>query len=214
MATIAHDLKHLVDQQRSLSDALKGQRPTKNHRGLVLLQFQLKLAESQRARAAAMRRGTRLAYVPPPYPPCVAPFSELKKAMIGDLLLETHHRGTYVLVRSLTPQDRATAVMAIVEDEKGDVLMVQLHHQVDDREPLVREGTVMILKEPFLKVMLDGSYGLRVDHLSDVVLLPANDKQIPAAWRQKFDCSGTALAWKAQGDKHFNRSEYRSAIKW
>jgi hypothetical protein len=134
--------------------------------------------------------------------------------MIGDLLLETHHRGTYILVRSLTPQDRETAVMAIVEDEKGDALLVQLHHQVDDREPLVHEGTVMILKEPFLKVMLDGNYGLRVDHLSDVVFLLANDERIPAAWRRKPDHSGTALAWKTQGDKHFNRSEYRSAIKW
>ncbi|KAK3294133.1 TPR domain protein [Chaetomium fimeti] len=160
-----------------------------------------------------MRQGTRLSYVPPSYPPCVAPFSELKKTMMGDLLLETHNRGTYMLVRSLTPQDRTTAVLAIVEDEKGDVLMLQLHHQVDDREPLVREGTVMILKEPFFRMMMDGNYGLRVDHVSDVVLLPANDERIPAAWRGKPDHSGTALAWKAQGNNHFNRSEYRSAIE-
>lgn len=193
---------------------MKGQRPTKNSRDLVLSQFQLKLVESRRARAAAMRQEFRLSYVPPSYPPCVAPFSELKKTMIGDLLLETHHRGTYMLVRSLLPQVRATAVMAIVEDERGDVLMVQLYHQGDDREPLIREGTIMILKEPFLKVTLDRNYGLRVDHLSDVVLLPANDERIPAAWRRKPDHSGTAQAWKAQGDKHFNRSEYQSAIKW
>ncbi|KAH6848398.1 hypothetical protein B0I37DRAFT_342808 [Chaetomium sp. MPI-CAGE-AT-0009] len=213
-ATIVHEFKHLADQQQRLSDALKGQRPTgKNPRDLVLSQFQLKLVASQRARTAATRQEARFSYLPPSYPPCVAPFSELKKTMIGDLLLETHHRGTYMLVRSLTPQDRTTAVIAIVEDEKGDVLMVQLYHQVDDREPLVREGTVMILKEPFFKVMFDGSYGLRVDHLSDVVLLPANDERIPAAWRRKPDHSGTALAWKAQGDQHFNRSEYRSAIK-
>ncbi|KAK3896491.1 hypothetical protein C8A05DRAFT_39969, partial [Staphylotrichum tortipilum] len=212
-ATDVLDFKHLKGQQQKLCDALKGQRPTKNPRDLVLFQFLLKLEASQRARAATTKQRTRLSYVPPSYPPCVAPFSKLKKTMIDDLLLETHHRGTYMLVRSLTPQDRTTAIVAIVEDENGDVLLVQLRHQADDGEPLVLEGTVMILKEPFLKVMLDGSYGLRVDHLSDVVFLPANDERIPAAWRRIPDHSGTALAWKAQGNQHFNRSEYRSAIK-
>ncbi|EAQ86054.1 hypothetical protein CHGG_07307 [Chaetomium globosum CBS 148.51] len=105
------------------------------------------------------------------------------------------------------------AVMAVVEDEKGDILQLLLYNQADDGEPFVREGTVMILKEPFLKTMSDGSHGLRVDHLSDVVFLPANDKRIPVAWRQKPNHNGTALAWKAQGSNHFNKSEYRSAIE-
>lgn len=152
--------------------------------------------------------------LPPSYHPCVTPFSELKKTMIDNLLLETHHRGTYILVRSLTPQNRMVAVMAVVEDEKGDILQLLLYNQADDGEPFVREGTVMILKEPFLKTMSDGSHGLRVDHLSDVVFLPANDKRIPVAWRQKPNHNGTALAWKAQGSNHFNKSEYRSAIEW
>lgn len=89
--------------------------------------------------------------------------SSLKKMMIDDLLLETHHRGTYLLVRSVTPQDRMTAVMAIVEDERGDVLMVQLYHQQNDAvgqaEDILVEGTVLILKEPYLKLCRTATTG-------------------------------------------------------
>ncbi len=100
--------------------------------------------------------------MPPSYPPCVTPFSELKKTTIDSLLGEINHRGTYLLVRSLTPQNRATAVTAIVEDEKGDVHTVRLCYQPDDGEPLIREDTVMIIKEPFLAMAIDGSLVLHL----------------------------------------------------
>ncbi|KAH6641429.1 hypothetical protein F5144DRAFT_133266 [Chaetomium tenue] len=222
-ATDARDIANthphfeLLNRQRQKllrnAPSLVGQRPTKPPRDLVLSRFQL--VASQNVRNAAMGRGgaLRTSHLPPSYPPCVASFSELKKTMIDNLLLETHHQGTYILVRSLTPQNRMVAVTVVVEDENGDILPLLLYHQADDGEPLVREGTVMILKEPFLKAMADGSHGLRVDHLSDVVFLPANDKRIPVAWRRKPNHSSTALAWKAQGSNHFNQSEYRSAIE-
>lgn len=203
-----------MDQQQKLADAQKGLRPARDSRDLALFRFQESLVRSQRARAAATGPRSRLSFVPRPYPPCVVPLSELHKTMIDDLLLETHHRGTYLLVRSLMSQGREAAVKAVVEDEDGEVVVVHLHHQADDGgEPVVLEGTVMILKEPFLKVMMDGSPALRVDHPSDVVFLPADDRRVPAAWRRKSHHSGTALAWKAQGDKHLDKSEYRSAIK-
>jgi hypothetical protein len=158
----------------------------------------------------------RSSFVPPSYPPCAVPLSDLNKTMIDHLLLETHHRGTYLLVRSVTPQNWMTAVMAIVEDEKGDVLMVQLYHQEDGTEDVIVEGTVLLLKEPFLKLMSDGNYGLRVDHLSDIVFLSADDERIPGSWRRGSaeQSGGAALAWKTKGNTHFAKSAHRSAIEW
>jgi hypothetical protein len=99
--------------------------------------------------------------------------------MIKDLLLESHHRENYIMVRSITPPDRMTAVMAIVEDENGDVIMLQLYYQEEENarpaEDLLGEGTVLILKEPYLKLMSDGDYGLRIDHPSDLIYVPKND---------------------------------------
>jgi len=65
-------------------------------------------------------------FVPSPYPPCVTPFVELTKIAIRDLVLETQHRGKYLLARCATPQDRMTGVLTIVEDEGQDVVLLQL----------------------------------------------------------------------------------------
>ncbi|KAK4042680.1 SET domain-containing protein [Parachaetomium inaequale] len=212
----------LLDQQAKLRDAQahKGQRPARTARAQVILEFQLNLMASRGKVTAGGQQTSfiRSSFVPPPYPPCVVSLSDLKKTMINDLLLETHHRGTYLLVRSVTPQDRMTAVMAIVEDEKGDVLMVQLYHQGDDEdggaEDILVEGMVLILKEPYLKLMSDGNYGLRVDHLSDVVFLSANDERIPSSWKRESAGQNTALAWKTKGNSYSKKSAYRSAIEW
>lgn len=45
------------------------------------------------------------------------------------MVLETHHRGRYILVKTVTPVDRMTAILAIVEDEEGNSLMLQLFSQ-------------------------------------------------------------------------------------
>ncbi|KAK4142552.1 uncharacterized protein C8A04DRAFT_29829 [Dichotomopilus funicola] len=96
----------------------------------------------------------------------------------------------------------------------GDVLMVQLWRQHrDDRDPLVDKGTVMLLKEPYLKGTADGKYLLRVDHVSDVVFVLDHDERMPAVWRTKVGHGDTAQTWRVHGDKHRDASRYRSAIK-
>ena len=210
-----------LQQQLRDAQARKGQRPARMPRTQVVFQFQVKLTQPS-VRDLGPRRlqgQVRTSFVPPPYPPCVEPFSNLQKTMIDDLLLETHHRGTYLLVRTITSPDRMTALMAIVEDEKGDVLMVQLYHQEDDAdsrtEDILPVGRVLILREPYLKQMSDGNYGLRVDHLSDVVFLAENDERIPGSWQQDpAKQNRAALAWKTEGNVHFKRSAYRFAIEW
>jgi hypothetical protein len=96
----------------------------------------------------------RTSFVPPAYPPCLTSFCDLTKVMIKDLL-ETHHRGTYLLLRSVTPPDRMTAVTAIAEDENGDVFMLQLYNQEEENERAAEE-------------MLDGSDCKRTIFKADV----------------------------------------------
>ena len=66
-------------------------------------------------------------FIPPAYLPCTTPMTGLRRVAIKDLQLETHHRGTYLLLRSITPPSRMTAIMAVMEDENGDVIMLQLY---------------------------------------------------------------------------------------
>lgn len=158
----------------------------------------------------------RSSFVPHSYHPSVAAISELKKALISDLTLETHHRGSYILVRAVTPTDVMTAIMAVVEDQRGDVLMLQLYNQEADlaTDGRLVEGTVILIKEPYLKMMADGDYGLRVDHLSDIMLIPEHDTLVPSVWRTQSQNPTSAIYWKTKGNNFFNKSAYYDAIGW
>lgn len=137
--------------------------------------------------------------------------------MIKQLTLETHHRGTYMLLRAVTPTNTMTAVMVVVEDEEGNVVLLQLYNQ--EKELSVSEylagGRVMIVKEPYLKIMVDGNYGLRVDHLSDIMFLPKHDSLVPLSWRPRvMEEDAPADDWKVKGNDYFNKAGYLSAIEW
>lgn len=180
----------LLRQKQSLRDAQcrKGQRPKgRKSRDKIILQFRFRLMMKQER---ADNFNMRTSFVPPAYNPCLCPFHDLTKVSIKNLLLETHHRGNYLLMRSITPPDRMTAVMAIVEDENRDVLMLQLYYQEKENErtaeDILKEGTVLIVKEPYLKMMSDGDYGIRIDHLSDIIYLPAYDERVPSCWQPRI----------------------------
>lgn len=49
-----------------------------------------------------------------------------------------------------------------------------------------------MVKEPYLKVMSDGDYGIRVDHLSDIMFIPKFDKLVPSLWRRERGSEGSA----------------------
>lgn len=156
-------------------------------------------------------------FVPPPYLPSIAPLEKLKQLFIKDLRLETHHRGKYLLLQSITPPNRMTAIMAIMEDEKTDVVMLQLYQQpVEKDRPAtesLNERDVVLIKEPYFKIMGDGEYGLRVDHVSDIIRIEENDGKIPLQWRKRImNLDKTANDWKLEGNDAMKREQYWSAV--
>lgn len=56
----------------------------------------------------------RSSFVPPPYQPSVKPLEKLAQIFIKDLRLETHHRGSYLVLRSMTPPKKMPAVSKTV----------------------------------------------------------------------------------------------------
>ncbi|KAF1813561.1 hypothetical protein P152DRAFT_457918 [Eremomyces bilateralis CBS 781.70] len=155
-------------------------------------------------------------FIPPAYHPCSTPVAQLQRIVIRELQLETHHRGTYLLLRSITPPRRMTAIMALVEDEEGDAMMLQLYQLEDESTrkaaDMVSVGTILLLKEPYYKVMADGEYGLRVDHLSDVAYLDMDDTRIPEVWRPRMmGLQQTAESLKIRGNLAMGEKRYWDA---
>lgn len=208
-------LEAFMKQKKNLQAALlrKGQSPQWHPREMMLTQFLWRLSKKNDGPANDFHIAT--SFVPPSYPPCVTSFSQLTKAMIRDLVLETQHRGKYLLLRCATPQSRMTAVMAMVEDEADEMIMLQLYHQEYPDQPheeILIQGRTVIVKEPYLKETATGGYALRVDHVSDIEFLSPTDERIPPRWR-KSPPEKTAAAWKVAGNAHFNKSSYRAAIE-
>ena len=151
---------------------LKGQSPTSTKaREDVIMEFLL-------SRIKISNRNSNLdnvqsAFLPPDYHPSVAALSDLKKVLIKDLLLETHHRGSYILLRAVTPATGMIGIIAVVEDEKGDVLLLQLynHETALATDGRLVEGAMVLVKEPFMLRTSSGDLGVRIDHLSDIRFL-------------------------------------------
>ncbi|KAH8433206.1 TPR domain protein [Aspergillus melleus] len=189
--------------------ALKGQPPAhKKPRDQLIAELMQRIHMKQ-------SNDYRVSFFPPSYLPCASPLKDLRKVMIKDLVLETHHRGTYVCLRAVTPAYRVTGVMAIAEDEEENAVTLELYNQGTFRSvaEIMDEGSVLIVKEPYLKASSDGNYGLRVDHPSDVRLILEDDEVFPSAWQKKPTADETAHSWKMQGNRLFRLSHYRQAME-
>ncbi|KAI9730320.1 MAG: hypothetical protein M1818_008223 [Claussenomyces sp. TS43310] len=202
-----------------LAKARQGDQPgDRRTREELLCKFMMRHAISQ-MQGLRLRNNMNLhsSFVSPPYAPSCTPLKELSKIFIKDLRLETHHRGAYVLVRSITPPEKMTAVMAIVEDESEDAVMLQLYQQDDSKgrpaTSTMKQDDVFLIKEPYFKVMADGEYGLRVDHVTDIIYIEVDDTRLPSQWfPQVFDMDKTAGAWKSEGNDAMKRNQYWTAI--
>ncbi|KAK3331463.1 hypothetical protein B0H66DRAFT_469201 [Apodospora peruviana] len=154
----------------------------------------------------------------PPLTPCIKPLAKLNKTMINELVPRKHHKESYLLVRTVTPQytTLTDALTVIAEDEKRDVLMVQLYHQEEGSaaEEDVKKGTVLMIKEPYLRVS-PRRMEVSIEHPCEVIFLAGNDERIPEQWRRESAEQSevdTVLAWCTKASDHMIREEYRSAI--
>jgi tetratricopeptide (TPR) repeat protein len=157
-------------------------------------------------------------FIPPAYLPCTTPLAQLKPVTIRQLRAETHHRGTFLLLRAIAPPNRMTAILVLAEDERGDVVLLQMYQQEEEetREAteLANVGTVLLIKEPYYKFMASGDYGLRVDHLSDVIQVHKDDPMIPYKWLPRIsEVDTSSETYKSRGDTAIGAGKYWQAIK-
>lgn len=206
----AHDVsaQHwevLKKYKQTLKEAKKrqGERPhDRKPRGYASMRFMLASMPLEENNAS---RFIHTSFIAPAYFPCITAVAELKHITIDELLLETHHRGTYILLRCITSPNRMTAIMVLAEDKNNDVVLLQIYQQENEESrpatDIANSGTVLLVKEPYYKIMSDGEYGLRVDHLSDIVHLRSDDVRIPPDWQPRvIEVDRSAEALKLKGN--------------
>ncbi|CAG7940591.1 unnamed protein product [Penicillium nalgiovense] len=189
-------------------------------RDKLLKQFKYwQKTNKEQSRGQGSASAVNVSFAIPIYPPCLAALKGLKKVMVKDLLLETHHRGSYILVRSIIQAENMGAVMAIVEDEQKDAIPLRmLNEKLRCQDGCVDKGQVLLVKEPYLTSMPDAKYGLRVDHVSDIMFIPLFDEMVLSVWRERLPEHETsqwmARDWLNMGNEYLNRGKFYSATEY
>ncbi|KAL5323956.1 hypothetical protein ACEPPN_008498 [Leptodophora sp. 'Broadleaf-Isolate-01'] len=163
-------------------------------------------------------KGMRASVVGDPYLPSTEPVHELTKTMISKLTLETHHRGSYLILRFFVPPIRVMGIISLAEDEAGDAVTLSLYQEecedLRSAGEILKKGSVILLKEPYFKCVGDGGYGLRVDHPTDIVWLSNDDPRVPPAWRDSGNSGArSGDEWKQEGNAYMNEGKFKEAIK-
>ena len=143
---------------------------------------------------------------------------------VGELRVEVRHGGRVLVVRCvevpvlLEGKGAVVVVELVGEDESGGRVPVRIYH-ADGKRGVGGDmpvGCVLLVKEPFYKIMDDGTCAVRVDHVSDVVPMGEIDEgMIPVAWRVRVpEGENNVSAWVGKGNKAFQAEDDRDAVFW
>ncbi|KAF3923141.1 hypothetical protein ABW20_dc0107877 [Dactylellina cionopaga] len=141
---------------------------------------------------------------------------KLTKIYIDDLKLETRHRDEVVFVRTIVDAKRLTSVSTIVEDENGDVTQLQVFNMGRrvDLEEAFPKNQIIAIKEPLFMFSSTAVPSIRVDHISDMVMLHCDDVSVPKAWSCADEIKRTADDFKNIGNQAMKIGKTGEALKW
>lgn len=203
----------------AIAESLEGMHfEPKNTRDELLKQFSFRQKMNKvSVHGQVISSAVDVSFAPPIYPPSLAPLRDLEKVMIKELVLETHHRDSFILVRTITQAEKLAAVMVIVEDEEGFAIPLRMSHEkLRCQDETLNDGQVLLIKEPYLTLMSDEEYWIRVDHVSDILFIQMSDQMVPSVWREQQPDFETWVAadWIYLGNQQFKCDRFYSATEW
>lgn len=155
----------------------------------------------------------RLTYHGEAYPPCIVALSSLETISLRDLKLETHHRGSVLIVKTFCEPKRMASIMNAVEDQNGDVERVALYHVPINKsmDKYLPKNAVVAVKEPYYTSTMDGGVLIRIDHPSDLIQLGSDNSLIPSSLVSPPPTSLSSTELKEMGNAAFKRRDWEIA---
>lgn len=129
---------------------------------------------------------------------------------------ETPNRGRRTVIRVVTaPKKLDVALTATVLDEEGThagvVLCYQPFEEVVPAKQSLRLNNCYLIKEPLAVLTPYGIVGIRVDHPSDIVLLPFDHEFLPAKWRKNEVFVGNSHEFRMKGNDAVGKKQWAEA---
>ena len=143
------------------------------------------------------------------------PFAKLRHIPVAALQLDQQHKGCRVEGTVCCKATRHVAVQVLMEDAitSSHAVKVSMYNLMPTSAPmkdvrrLLPEGTKLAIKEPYYKVFLDGTSGIRVDNPADVVLFTESVESEPSS-TLKTHAGFDQL--KAEGNQAFRSVQHSS----
>ncbi|RFN54910.1 n-lysine methyltransferase smyd2 [Fusarium flagelliforme] len=122
-----------------------------------------------------------------PYLPCTKKLEDLTPMKLLDLRMETHHRGSFLLVRRVSPVAiSATSSWVAVQDKSQEAERLEMFlHKSQQGYDILDMASDLIVKEPYYTLNNNGESTIRVDHPSDLIVTELSEH--PESWRQAHD---------------------------
>lgn len=150
-----------------------------------------------------------------PYPPCVLPANELKPIAISQIEVNNPNRGKRTVIRVITaPQKLDVALTAMVMGEDTVACLVLYCQPFDEVVPAkqsLRPGSCYLIKEPLAVLSPYHTIVLRVDHPSDIFLLPFDHEFVPAKWQKKDVLGGSSREIRMKGNDAVGKEQWAEA---
>ena len=145
--------------------------------------------------------------------------SDLVPIKLNDMQLNTIHHGKYLQCRTLADPFYCSSMFVLIADGDNQVETVYIYnyfaslgYQNHDPSQLLPSGTHMVIKEPYLKLMGDGQYNIRVDSPNDIVILPQLVDPNNNNTNNAISILETVESLIAKGNQYFVKGSYHLAI--
>ncbi|KAG9750223.1 SET domain-containing protein, partial [Aureobasidium melanogenum] len=165
---------------------------------------------------SATTSNIKLTVFPEAYLPSRASILKLtNKIYLDDLDLETHHHGSFLILRTFARSTNVSDIQTFmpVEDETGEVDRIAILNFGLSSWPQKQlpSGVVLGIKEPFYSsVSEDMSMALCVHRPSDVLFLDEDHPMFPPEWKSSARLK-TASEWKLDGNNALKSKDYIKA---
>ncbi len=145
--------------------------------------------------------------------------SELKPIRLRKMKVPHLHSGRYLLCRTTSQATCMVGIMVIVQDLDGNIEVLEMYNCINnlnmDLNEYIPEGTILIIKEPFLKYHTnDRTTLICCTSPSDVLFVDETDPVLANTnWFVKYDQT-EFNAFKEQGNDFFKQAKYASALRF
>ena len=139
--------------------------------------------------------------------------NELKPITLNQMMVPKLHENSYLLCRTVSKAKSMIGTMVLIEDTNGDIEELALYNfKRLDTQNFLPFGTIMIIKEPYMKYSsLGKNVAIRVDSPSDVIFLDQTDELLKSVgWMEKL--IGSFESIKSIGNEYFRNLDYENSI--